>query len=159
MWEPMVDIFGIKPATTCLQVPYLMYLKMNKIRFYTYIYTSYTQHRHTSSVILWYCECEDAEINCMNCFVLGFFFLLRSKKTVFAGAAGSVCCQKRVRQQRSESNLPKQDTMQPWSSTQHKDQLPELRAVSTKATVHQKWSFCTNNENKSFTHYIFIIAC
>ncbi len=112
MWEPMVDVFGIKPATTCLQVPYLM----NKISLYTYIYTSSTQQRHTSSVILWVWRCGDKLDELCSCLCWCSWKCLLPENEV------------------NPTNQPKQDTVQPWSSTQHKDQLPELRAVSTKAT-------------------------
>ncbi len=134
MWEPMVDVFGIKPAT-CLQVPYLM----NKITLYTYIYTSSTQQRHTSSVILWVWRCGDKlDELCSSLF----------KKTVFAGAAGSVCCQK-------------MKWIQPTS--QNKTQCSLEAQHSTKIN-YQNWEQCllkqqfTKNDqsaqimkNKSFT--------
>lgn len=136
----MFDVFGIKPATTCLQMPYLIFVfKDERDQIYTYIflyiYSTYTQHHHTSSVVQSVWRCWD---KLLELYSSGFFFSSLSKKLSLLVQL-EVFAAKKEQDSRGVISSCQNKTVRPWSSTQQKDQLPEPRTMSIIPTIHQKW--------------------
>lgn len=136
----MFDVFGIKPATTCLQMPYLIFVfkdERDQIYTYIYFYIFIAVIHNAATPVVWYSQCEDAETNCLNCIVLGFFSSLSKKLSLLVQL--EVFAAKKEQDSRGVISSCQNKTVRPWSSTQQKDQLPEPRTMSFIPTIHQKW--------------------